>query len=310
MDADGGILYIVEHGRTRLVVDQGGECRIGDGSRAIAEEHMALIGGRLAYEFLRWRFPGGTNLLKSTVAENPYKEKGLSKLAVLFGDDIFEELAGKTVMDFGSGDGENCIELAERGVTRVIGLDIQESRIAQARAEAARRGVASRCEFVTSTDERADVVLSTDAFEHFADPAGILRQMRTHVKDDGYALVEFGYPWYHPYGGHLFAVFPWSHLIFTEASLIRWRSDFKTDGARRFGEVAGGLNQMTIARWERLVRASPFEFRTYELVPIRAMRRFHNRLTREFFTSFVRARLQVRERHAGMQTEPPRLTTH
>jgi hypothetical protein len=56
-------------------------------------------------------------------------------------------------------------------------------------------------------------------------------------------------------GGHLFSVFPWAHLIFSEQALIRWRSDFKSDGATRFSEVAGGLNQMTIRRFERLIAA-------------------------------------------------------
>jgi SAM-dependent methyltransferase len=257
---------------------------------------MGFIGGPLAYDFLRRYYPGGANVPAGE--GNPYKERGVSKLESLFGERIFDELAGKTVLDFGSGDGENCIELAERGVGRAIGLEIREPLIERARQEAQRRGVSATCHFVTHTDERADVVLSTDAFEHFEDPADILRQMRAQLKDSGYALIEFGYPWYHPYGGHLFSVFPWAHLVFTERALIRWRSDFKTDGARRFAEVAGGLNRMTIARWERLVRESAFEFKTYELIPIRAARRLHNRLTREFFTSVIRTRLQPRRASA------------
>jgi SAM-dependent methyltransferase len=228
---------------------------------------------------------------------NPYKESGLSKLGVLFGKGIFDELRDKSVLDFGCGDGENCIELAERGVRRIVGLDIQESRLAQAREEAARRGVIHKCEFVDQCARRFDVVLSTDAFEHFADPAASLDRMQGLLSENGYILIEFGSTWYHPYGGHLFSVFPWAHLVFTECALIRWRSDFKTDGARRFGEVAGGLNQMTLRRWERLVRDSALEFKTYELVPIRAARVFHNRLTREFTTSFIRARLQTKKAH-------------
>jgi len=39
------------------------------------------------------------------------------------------------------------------------------------------------------------------------------------------------------------------------------------------------------------VRASPFRFEELELIPIRSMRFFSNRLTREFFTSLVRCRL-------------------
>jgi len=86
-------------------------------------------------------------------------------------------------------------------------------------------------------------------------------------------------------------VFPWAHLLFTEEALLRWRSAFKSDGAKRFSEVAGGLNQMTIARFETLVAASGFAFGEFELIPIRKLRPVHNRRTREFTTSRVRCRL-------------------
>ena len=72
---------------------------------------------------------------------------------------------------------------------------------------------------------------------------------------------------------------------------MRWWSDFKTGGATRFHEIDGGLNRMTIRRWERIVAESGFTFQSYELVPIRPVRRLHCWLTREFFTSIVRARL-------------------
>lgn len=103
--------------------------------------------------------------------------------------------------------------------------------------------------------------------------------------------MSFGPTWRHPLGGHLFSVFPWAHLMFSEQALIRWRSTFKTDGATRFSEVAGGLNQMTIARFERLIADSPLQFASLELVPIKKLRPFHNRVTREFTTAVVRCRL-------------------
>jgi hypothetical protein len=114
------------------------------------------------------------------------------------------------------------------------------------------------------------------------------------LKDDGRVIAMFGPTWFHPFGGHLFSVFPWSHLIFSEKALIRWRSDFKSDGATRFHEVDGGLNEMSIKRFERIVGGSEFEFESFEAVPIRNLRRFHNRLTREFLTSIVRCRLAPR----------------
>jgi hypothetical protein len=79
--------------------------------------------------------------------------------------------------------------------------------------------------------------------------------------------------------------------LFSERALIRWRSDIRNDGATRFGEVAGGLNQMTIKRFEQLIGASPFRLDRLETAPIRKLKWSHSRLTREFTTSIVRAQL-------------------
>jgi len=222
---------------------------------------------------------------------DPYARRGLSKLKVMFGTTIFAELRGKVVLDFGCGEGRDALELAKNGCARVIGVDIQEHYLEEARERALSLGVMDRCTFTSFWSEPVDVIISIDAFEHFADPDKTLCMMRSLLKPDGYLLVAFGPPWYHPYGGHLFSVFPWAHLIFTESALIRWRSDFKTDGAKHFHEVAGGLNGMTIRRWERLVARSGFKCTSYELVPIRPAKLLHCRLTREWLTSLIRARL-------------------
>jgi len=115
--------------------------------------------------------------------------------------------------------------------------------------------------------------------------------MNMLLQPAGEMLVSFGPTWYHPLGGHLFSVFPWAHLIFNQEALIRWRSTFKADGATRFSEVAGGLNQMTIRKFEALIENSTFRLATLELVPIKKFRRFHSRLNREFTTAIVRCHL-------------------
>ncbi len=176
----------------------------------------------------------------------------------------------------------------------MIGIDIREDILQVARQKALSVGVQDTCVFASSTIEVADVVISVDAFEHFADPAGVLHAMNTLLQPSGEVLVSFGPTWFHPLGGHLFSVFPWAHLVFSERALIRWRSTFKTDGATRFNEVAGGLNKMTIAKFEELVADSPLKFASLELVPIKKLKNIHNRLTREFTTAIVRCRLVKR----------------
>ena len=192
------------------------------------------------------------------------------------------------------GEGGEAIEMALKGAARVIGLDIRGEILETARRKAVEAGVQDLCLFTSHTEERADIIVSVDAFEHFADPAAILRMMSDLLRPQGEVIVSFGPTWYHPLGGHLFSVFPWAHLLFSEKALIRWRSTFKTDGATRFGEVAGGLNQMTIGRFEKLVANSPFRFASLDPAPIRKLRLFHNRLTREFTTAVVRCRLVKR----------------
>ncbi len=212
------------------------------------------------------------------------------------GNEFFSRIAGKVVVDFGCGEGEEAVEMAAKGAKRVIGIDIREEVLDLARQKARCAGAEGNCSFTSSTTELADVVVSIDAFEHFGNPAGILDTMSTLLKPTGEVFISFGPTWYHPLGGHLFSVFPWAHLIFSEEALIRWRSTFKTDGATRFSEVAGGLNQMTIARFEGLVGSSPLAFASLELVPIKKLRGFHNRATREFTTAVVRCVLVKRSK--------------
>lgn len=215
----------------------------------------------------------------------------VSKLGVLLGTDFVAKLAGKTVLDFGCGEGLDAVELARLGARRVVGLDIREDVLHTARARATRLSVRNICHFTTSWVEPVDVIVSVDAFEHFEDPAGVLRRMAELLKPGGQVLIHFGPTWYHPVGGHLFSVFPWAHLLFTEKALIRWRADVRQDGATRFSEVAGGLNQMSIRRFVNLVEESPLRFERIQLIPIRKLRRLQNRFTREFTTAAVRCRL-------------------
>ncbi len=250
---------------------------------------MGIIGGTLGYRILKRLSADGAN---DYCDGSAYVNK--SKVEAMLGRDIGQRVAGKTVIDFGCGAGAEAIELAQQGAGRVIGLDRWPARIEAAQRAAAQAGVADRCTFAATTDVQADFIITIDSFEHFDDPPDILRQMRRLLKPDGRVLIAFGCPWYHPFGGHQFSVFPWAHLVFTEQSLIRWRADFKADGATRFCEVEGGLNQMTIRRMKRIINDSPFVIESFEPVSIRRARRLHNRLTQEWLTAIVRCTLAPR----------------
>jgi SAM-dependent methyltransferase len=246
-----------------------------------------LIGGELGYRVLQ-RFPIPLAWQKRpTNALLP----GSSRLESYWGADIWRALRGRTVLDYGCGRGGDTVEIAKHGAARVFGVEIVPMALAAAAQAAECAGVAERCVFQTTATEKVDAIICIDCFEHFADPADVLRTMADLLLPDGTAYITFGPPWYHPYGGHSFSIFPWAHLLFTERALLRWRSCYCTDGATRFQEVRGGLNQMTVRRFERFVQESPLRMAEFETIPIRPVRQLHNRLTREFFTSMIRCKL-------------------
>jgi SAM-dependent methyltransferase len=247
-----------------------------------------FVGGEVGYKLLRRL---GREVARTDDPCGGEAYDGVSKLQALFGEELWDAVQDRNVLDFGCGTGREAIELAQRGARLVVGVDIRQKLLDIAVADARRAGIADRCSFGTQTYGKFDVILSVDGFEHYADPGKVLRQFHSLLLPGGRVYIAFGPPWLHPLGGHLFSVFPWAHLIFTEEALLRWRADFKSDGARRFGEVEGGLNQMTLRRFRRLVAESGFEVESLEPLPIRRFKPLFNPLTQEFLTSVVRCSL-------------------
>lgn len=249
---------------------------------------MGIIGGYLGYI-----------LLKTIASRKPSNQGATSytpdtNLPYYYGEDFYRIIQGKTVLDFGCGRGYQAVEMAKRGAGKVIGLDIQERMLAIGVDLAKQNSVDDRCIFTTHSIELADVIVSLDAFEHFSDPAAILKAMHKLLKPNGIVLISFGPTWLHPHGGHLFSVFPWAHLIFTEKTLIRWRSDFKSDGATRFSEVEGGLNQLTIKKFEQIVEKSPFRIEWLDTRPIKGISLLKYNLFRELASTFIRCKLVIK----------------
>ena len=253
---------------------------------------MGIIGGKLGYYTLRTLGRG-----PRVERNDQHHTQGGLDLEVWFGAGLNEAVRDRVVIDFGCGEGNMSADLAQRGAKKVIGVDVQEPRLEIARRHAEAMGVADRCEFTTQVTEKADLIVSKDAFEHFDDPSSVLGVMAEMLRPGGHVLAAFGPTWLHPLGGHGFSVFPFSHLIFTERAQIRWRSDFQDDGATCFAEVDGGLNKLTIRKFEKLVAASPFEFDWLETVPIRGMRLLKTKLLREVGSSIVRCQLRRRVDH-------------
>jgi SAM-dependent methyltransferase len=179
------------------------------------------------------------------------------------GDWLHDQLRGRDVVDFGCGLGFQAVALARDLGCRVTGYDILEDDLAHARDLARREGVAvGQVRFgpPPPADQAAhcDVLISQNSMEHYADPAGALAAMTRILRPGGLLLLSWGPPWYTPNGGHTrcFCRLPWVHLLFPERAVLAHRARFRQDGATRYEDIEGGLNRMTVARCEQLVRAS------------------------------------------------------
>jgi SAM-dependent methyltransferase len=260
------------------------------------------LGGAVGYRVLCWLKPPVEMKEKHW---NPVPEHDSQpRLSRYFGPPLWAAVADKVVIDYGCGTGADAIELARHGARRVVGIDRDPRVLVEATDRARNAGVSDRCTFDTATSVTADVVVSCDTFEHVDSLDDSLGEISRMLAPGGVVWASFGPPWYHPKGGHIFAVCPWAHLLFTEAALTRWRSAFTRGPVTSFQQV--GLNRMSVGRFIETVNRSPLAFDHLELVPIRKVRSLgaqHVRLTRELVTSVVKCRL-VRRTEA--LPRPPR----
>jgi cyclopropane fatty-acyl-phospholipid synthase-like methyltransferase len=155
---------------------------------------------------------------------------------------------------------------------RIVGIDINSNWLASGKSLAEREGCSDSVTFAreipVELEGNFDVAMSIGSFEHFGEPASILKKLSQAVKPGGIVVVTFAEPWYSHSGSHMsfFTKVPWVNLWFSEKTVMRVRSRFRNDGATRYEEVEGGLNRMTLQKFERIINSSgmkPQELKFY-----------------------------------------------
>lgn len=170
-------------------------------------------------------------------------------------------IQGMMVCDFGSGAGFQSVAMARAGARFVVGIENNGDRLNFSKELVSRHNLSDRVDFRAGVDDefrgKFDLVISQNSMEHFSDPVAVMMSMRSLLKPDGKLFVTFGPPWFAPYGSHMyyFTKLPWVHLIFPERVVMAARSRFRRDGAVRYEEVEAGLNKMSVAKFERIVKA-------------------------------------------------------
>jgi SAM-dependent methyltransferase len=181
---------------------------------------------------------------------------------------------GRSVLDYGCGGGHTCVLLAQRGASRVLGVDTESVEFAAQQIAERHPEHASKIEFrqlrspADVGDEQFDFVLSKNTFEHVADPAAYVADMASHLAPGGRLIIGFGALWKSPFGGHLqhMTKAPWAHLYMPEQVVLRERKRYRPEeDPSRYEEVKGGLNRMTLAKFRSTMKSSGLEPEYFEI---------------------------------------------
>jgi len=201
----------------------------------------------------------------SVDAELDYQEGSLRHFLGRFDPLAF---VGRTVLDVGCGGAVLCVEAARQGAAHVTGVDLSVD-LARVYLERQDAQLASRVTLVETAgdlgelgDQRFDLILSKDSFEHYDDPENFIATIAERLNPGGELVIGFGPLWKAPTGGHInyMTPLPWAHLLFSEDVIMAERRRFRPEeNARRWSEVRGGLNQMSLKRFRRIIETSGLE---------------------------------------------------
>jgi cyclopropane fatty-acyl-phospholipid synthase-like methyltransferase len=189
--------------------------------------------------------------------------------------EFFSLVSGKRVVDYGCGQGFQCIALVKKFDCHAVGID-SNKRTLEGAIELAKSFNLSdnKISFFDCVSEDMangfDIAISQNSFEHFSNPAVVLDEMHKLLHDSGKILITFGPPWLSPYGSHMhfFCKLPWINIFFPEKTVMKVRSHFRSDGATRYEDVESGLNKMTISKFEHIInsRKMKIESKNYRCV--------------------------------------------
>jgi len=219
--------------------------------------------------------------------------------------------AGKRVLDIGCGAGGKTLFYARCGAEEVVGVDLVEEHLRQARELAERLGLAGRASFVLGdavhldfiTEGSFDTIIANDLVEHLDYPGATLVECAHVLRPGGRLYLNFP-PYYHPYGAHLSDAIgiPWVHALASERLLVQLYKELVRefpDGEQRIALRTGSpdgrrltyINKMTVARFRRLLRRLPpmLEVLYYREVPLRPFLALPARLPglKEFLVKMV-----------------------
>ena len=110
---------------------------------------------------------------------------------------LLPDVAGKRVLDIGCGYGHNCLEFAQKGAQRVLGIDLSEKMLAVARSESAHPNIEYRrmdMADLSQLNPGYDLIYSSLAFHYAADFGALAADIVRLLNPGGQLLYSQEHP--------------------------------------------------------------------------------------------------------------------
>ena len=192
-----------------------------------------------------------------------------SRHVLPFIEGILKPAPGVSVLEIGCGEGGNLLPFVEAGCHRVVGIDISENKIKNARKFYSAVPGGERVEFIdadiydSGSAGTFNLVMMRDVLEHIHDQGNFIAFVKRFLDHDGILFIAFP-PWNNPFGGHqqmcdsrLLSKMPWIHLLpcFLYRSLLKAAGE---DPARIEGLLEIKDTGINIGRFEKAIKKEGF----------------------------------------------------
>jgi len=130
-----------------------------------------------------------------------------------------------SVLEIGCGEGGNLLPFVEAGCRRIVGIDLSENKIENARKYYSAIPGGENIGFITADIYDSDsvgtfdLVMMRDVLEHIHDQEKFIAFVKRFMAPNGILFIAFP-PWNNPFGGHqqmcnsrLLSKLPWIHLL-------------------------------------------------------------------------------------------------
>lgn len=174
----------------------------------------------------------------------------------------YKEFKGKTVLDVGCGHGALSIEMARLGAKRVVGVDIDKPLIEEAVKTLKKNYpeyasvVQFECASIESINEKFDIAISKDSFEHINDLPTMMHNISERLEANGLLIAGFSPLYFSPFGDHGRYLgwrrsIPWLPVLLPEPLLFRLASHIRKTAIRSAADV--GLNKLTPQQFRKII---------------------------------------------------------